>query len=88
MKEQESFLLTLSDIKQSITGKESGQENLEHRPQKSAAYWLSPQGWLSLLASATQAHKPRGSIVPCGPKAHLHQSVIKKIDKKICLHAI
>lgn len=24
------------------TGKESGQENLEHRPQKSAAYWLSP----------------------------------------------
>lgn len=87
-KEQESFFLTLSDIKQPITGKESGQENLEHRPQKSAAYWLSPHRWLSLLVSATQVHKPRGSIVPCGPKAHLHQSVIKNIDMKICLPAI
>lgn len=51
-------------------------EDLEHRPQRSAASRLCPHRLLCLLSSTTQA--------PDGPKAHLQQSLVKNI----CLCAI
>lgn len=72
--EKDFFLLTLSDIKQSITVRKLGRNlegGSEHRPQECCLLAFSP--WTAhLLSSTTQAYKPRSTIVPCGPKAHLH----------------
>lgn len=42
-------------------------EDLEHRPQRSAASRLCPHRLLCLLSSTTQACRPRGSTAPDGP---------------------
>jgi hypothetical protein len=41
-------------------------QELKQSPQRSAAYWLVPQGFLSLLSYTTQDHSPRSDTTHSG----------------------
>jgi hypothetical protein len=41
-------------------------QELMQKPQRSAVYWLAPQGLLSLLSYRTEEHQPRGDITHNG----------------------